>query len=216
MSAEPRVQELLRQFADHAYASYMQGTPALSHLSLLVKYNVSSALRRNADILGVLSEYQKWDGLSPFGQEGLSLDFTNQQHTNDWPVNLNPTQLQRSIQHHPWVDVFPWPRLRGNMVQAFEHPGICDEDDMCRDVCEYDEHGTEPILVVWGDAWDPRSWEITPGFLRKWGWLLSGCEDFLEATNYWRARRDERPISRREVYEAIHSSMPERLRTPEI
>ncbi|KAH7087982.1 hypothetical protein FB567DRAFT_329477 [Paraphoma chrysanthemicola] len=214
MAAEPRVQELMRQFAEHAYKSYMQGTPALSHLSLLVRYNVSSALRRNADILGVSSEYVKWDGLSPFPQNRDSLAALSSDKSAEWPKNLHPTQMQRSIEHHPWVDVFPWPRLRDNMVQAFEHPDICDEDDMCRDVCEYDEHGSEPILVVWGDAWDPRSWEITPGFLKKWGWLLSGCDDFLEATNNWRARREEKPITRRQLFDAIQSSMPERLQTP--
>lgn len=202
----------MRRFADHAYASYMQGTPALAHLPLLVKYNVSTALRRNADILGVTAEYLQWEGVSPFVKQGPTLGITSPQKSIDWPLSLHPTQLQCSIEHHPWVDVFPWPRLRDNMLQAFEHPEICDEDELCRDCVEYEVHNSQPVLVVWGDAWDPNSWEVTPGFLRKWGWLFSGCEDFLEATNYWRAKRAERPITRKEFYEAIQLSMPEQLR----
>jgi hypothetical protein len=210
--ANPRVQELMQRFARHAYASYVLGTPALSHLPLLTRYNVSSALQRNADILGVKADYFDCNGLSPFTKQGPTLGLVSSRALHDWPKNLLPTVLQRSIEHHPWVDVFPWPQLRDNMLQAFEHPQICDEDEMCRTVVEYECLDEEPLLVVWADAWDTRSWEITPQFLKKWGWLLKGCEHFLDATNYWRSRRDERPISREDLYEAIEVSMPAQLR----
>ena len=49
-------------------------------------------------------------------------------------------------------------------------------------------------MIVWSEAWDPRSWEVTQGFVRKWGWLLGGCGDLIEASNWWRARRDEPPL----------------------
>jgi hypothetical protein len=57
MAASPRVQELMDRFSEHAYLSYMQGKLALSHLPLLIKYNVSSGLARNAKILGVTVQY---------------------------------------------------------------------------------------------------------------------------------------------------------------
>ena len=208
LATTPRVQDLMRRFADHAYASYVQGTPALSHLSLLVRYNVSSALLRNADILGVGDECRKWEGVSPFVKYGPAPDPTSAQRSIEWPTNLQPTPIQCSIEHHPWLDVFPWPRVRDNMLQAFEHLGIDGEDELCHDVSEYEGHETDPMLVVWGDAWDPNSWEFTPNFLQKWGWLLSGCDETLEATNHWRTKRGERPISQRELHEAIGISVP--------
>jgi hypothetical protein len=197
--------------ANHAYASYILGTPALSHLPLLMRYNVSSALQRNADILGLKADYFECDSISPFTKQGPTLGIVSPRAVHDWPPNLHPTELQRSIEHHPWVDVFPWPQLRDNMLQAFEHPELCDEDEMCRTVVEYEDLDKGPILVVWGDAWDARSWEVTPQFLKRWGWLLKGCEQFLGATNYWRSKRNEKPISPTEVLEAMELSMPAQL-----
>ncbi|KAF1961214.1 hypothetical protein CC80DRAFT_395852, partial [Byssothecium circinans] len=174
ITASPRAQALMQHFAEHAYTSYMQGTPALSHLPLLVKFN-------NAEILGVVAEFFEDDGLSPF---------TRPEKSNDaWPRSLHPTRLQSSIEHHPWVDAFPSPRLRDNLLQAFEHPDICDEDELCHDICEYDRVDSEHLMIVWGASWDPQSWEVTPEFLNKWGWLLSGCADVMKSTNTWRAKR---------------------------
>jgi hypothetical protein len=34
-------------------------------------------------------------------------------------------------------------------------------------------------------------WEVTEGFLRKWGFLLEGCDELIESTNRWRALRGE-------------------------
>ena len=46
-------------------------------------------------------------------------------------------------------------------------------------------------LINWGDQWNIESWEVTPGFLKKWGWALEGCGDLLRASNRWRASRNE-------------------------
>jgi hypothetical protein len=212
MAANPRTQEIMHRFADHAYASYIQGSPALSHLSLLVRYNVSSALARNADMLGVTAEFYEWEGISPFVKQGPTIGLTSPRRSVDWPANLHPTSLQCSMPHHPWLDLFPWPKVRDNMLEAFEDPSMCDEDELCHDICEYQGHEIDPPVIVWGDAWDPRSWEITPAFLMKWGWLLRGCDEVLEATNYWRAKRGERPITRRQLQQAVASSIPQEMR----
>lgn len=50
-------------------------------------------------------------------------------------------------------------------------------------------------LITWGDPWRVESWEVTPGFLRKWGWSLEGCDDLIQSSNRWRALRNERPIT---------------------
>jgi hypothetical protein len=39
------------------------------------------------------------------------------------------------------------------------------------------------------------NWEVSPGFLRKWGWLLNGCEEMLRATDEWRESRGEASLA---------------------
>lgn len=212
MANEPRVRTLMRQFAEHAYKSYVEGAPALAHLSLLVNYNLHAALARNAEVLGVSDEYCRWEGISPLNKEGPLLS----QKAIEWPASLQPTPLQMSIEHHPWVDLFPWPRLRDNLLQAFEYPEICDEDELCRDICEYSHEETKPVLIVWGSPWDPRSWEVSNDFLNKWGWLLSGCPEIINSTNYWRAKRGEVRITAKDLSDAIQSSMPRGVSHPEL
>ncbi|RAK87614.1 hypothetical protein BO79DRAFT_218821 [Aspergillus costaricaensis CBS 115574] len=33
--------------------------------------------------------------------------------------------------------------------------------------------------IVWGEPHCKESWEVTPGFLRKWGWVVEGCTSLL-------------------------------------
>lgn len=206
----------MRQFADHAYSSYVQGTPALSHLSLLVHLNVNHAMVRNAEMLGVIHEYHLWDGISPLNKQGPSLGLTSSRGPIEWPPNLWPTPLQSSIEHHPWVDCFVWPRFRDNLLRAFEHPEICDEDDLCHDLCEFGYNDGQPNFIVWGDAWDPHAWEVSLRFLEKWGWLLQGCPETLQATNYWREKRGEKPLTVDQVRTAMLRSMPRQLKGSEL
>lgn len=49
-------------------------------------------------------------------------------------------------------------------------------------------------FIIWGDPSDEQNWEITPGFMRKWPWLMKGSEYLLRSTNKWRDIRDEEPI----------------------
>jgi len=111
------------------------------------------------------------------------------------PESLAPTLLQRMVLHHPWIDLFPFPTFRDNMLAAIQL-GVLDDDELCVDLIEFagGADGSEPALIVWGEAWDWRSWEVTAGFLRKWGWLAKGCEEMVVATNYWREKRGEKRI----------------------
>lgn len=49
-------------------------------------------------------------------------------------------------------------------------------------------------LLVWGDSWSIESWEMTEGFVAKWGWLVHGCEELVRATNRWRSERGEEEL----------------------
>ncbi|KAL2800134.1 hypothetical protein BJX66DRAFT_291397 [Aspergillus keveii] len=46
-------------------------------------------------------------------------------------------------------------------------------------------------LIIWGEPYRAESWEATPGFLRKWAWAVSGCEELIASTNQWRGVRGE-------------------------
>lgn len=62
---------------------------------------------------------------------------------------------------------------------------------------EDDEDGLtagRSCLIIWGEPWKVESWEVTPGFVRKWGWVLEGCQDLILASNQWRAARGEVPL----------------------
>ncbi|KAF5598824.1 dihydrosphingosine 1-phosphate phosphatase [Fusarium pseudocircinatum] len=49
-------------------------------------------------------------------------------------------------------------------------------------------------LIVWGEPHEMQSWEATPGFLAKWTWTMQGCQELIEASNYWRLKRGEEPL----------------------
>ena len=59
--------------------------------------------------------------------------------------------------------------------------------------------GNRQGMIVWTDPWEIESWEITPKFLSKWGWVVAGCEAIIRASNKWRASRNEAPLMVEEV-----------------
>lgn len=69
---------------------------------------------------------------------------------------------------------------------------------MCDDICGGLYDGFDDVesrgLLVWGDPWLVSSWEISPGFAKKWAFLLKGCGEMVHATNAWRESRGEEPL----------------------
>lgn len=53
---------------------------------------------------------------------------------------------------------------------------------------------TELGILSWSDPWDISGWEFTEKFVSKWGFLLQGCPDVVNAANRWRALRGEEPL----------------------
>lgn len=53
----------------------------------------------------------------------------------------------------------------------------------------------ESGIISWSDPWEISGWEVTESFARKWGFLLIGCEDVVNAANKWRETRGENPLS---------------------
>ncbi|KAJ0115063.1 hypothetical protein J7T55_001472 [Diaporthe amygdali] len=82
--------------------------------------------------------------------------------------------------------------MRDNLLLA---AGLFDEDKLCNVLLEFEDIPNEKSgLVVWGEPWDPASWEASEAFIKEWTWAIKGCTELLNSTNFWRARRGERPV----------------------
>ncbi|KAJ5602266.1 hypothetical protein N7510_011800 [Penicillium lagena] len=175
---------VLRQLECICYDRYLTGSPQTELLLGLTQLNLTRALVHNMEILGYQSRPMHNEALSPFciagpsqtGNEMVSL-----------PPSLEPTALQLSTPHHPWLDLFPSPQMRNNLIVL--EPFV-DEYGLCEDLCSSTE-GTAGILV-WKDPWDPTGWEVTSSFMSIWGLVVRNCWDLFRSTNHWRLKRGEK------------------------
>ena len=187
------------------------------HLITLIQYNVYRALFHNKQVLASGSTFIC-----------ATIPATiNQLPGKELPSSLVPTEIQQSVPHLSWMDVFPEPSLRDNVIL---YAGTYDVYELFKDLLGEDSvtvtyADAEPIfghrlpegkiiealheidqlkpdgradkkgLLVWGEPWDIANWEATPGFLKRWGWMMDGCRPLLEASNTWRAIRGEEPLS---------------------
>ncbi|KAI5369507.1 hypothetical protein Slin15195_G003830 [Septoria linicola] len=154
-------------------------------LARLINRNFQAAASTNAYALGIGPQAVRQPEL------GLSL-----RPTKPLSAGLNPIAAQYQVPHDLIFDILPHPRLRYNILKAIVASQI-DATALSNDlrlsgaldlVCgSWQRCG----LIVWGAPGEIQSWEISIGFLRRWGFLLQGCEDLLAVTNAWRAQRGE-------------------------
>ncbi|TVY30071.1 hypothetical protein LHYA1_G002567 [Lachnellula hyalina] len=186
-----QTQQLVSEFKEWAQRSLTMGSPMNDHLQLeaLVKLNVFRALVSNSRDLGFTpEETMDDDSLSPFVDPSNTLCLSR-----PLPSALRPTKLQRKIPHHPWIDLFPIPGMRDNLLRAED---AYDDMELCGDLIGFFSGSKDrTAMVVWGDPWDSHSWEVTESFLSHWAWTIKGCLQLLESTNHWRKQRGERPLS---------------------
>ncbi|KAL2817980.1 hypothetical protein BDW59DRAFT_165686 [Aspergillus cavernicola] len=116
------------------------------------------------------------------------------------PPTVLPTTLQQTVPHSDWINLFPCPEGRDRLIQGV---GAFEEDELWAECIGGlfegfpDDEIKRPGIVAWSPPWDIAGWEISEGFVRKWGWLFRGLEGPLGPTNRWRRERGEEPI----VYE---------------
>ncbi|KAH7021408.1 uncharacterized protein B0I36DRAFT_377271 [Microdochium trichocladiopsis] len=170
------------------------------HLIPLLQYNVLRGMLTNRAILNRLAGFsgvQNWScNIDSLGVQPL-LSATTTSSPMALPPSLVPTALQRRTPHKDWLDMIPHPRWRDNLLRGL---GSFDEGALWSDTIgglfqgfphsEVQARG----VVAWSPPWHVSGWEVSEGFWRKWAWSFQGCEDVLEATNRWRARRGEEPL----------------------
>lgn len=163
------------------------------HLILLIQFNLYRAALENMSILslpGIFSCDEHEPSMPGLYISALPL-------RKAVPPSLWPTYLQRHVPHYAWIDLFPTPAIRDNLIRTagtFDTCEFC--DDMVGALVENNALDDERNgMIIWGEPWDVNSWEFTEGFAKKWGWLLDGCEELVTATNRWRAIRGEDPFS---------------------
>ncbi|RDW93786.1 DUF3425 domain-containing protein [Aspergillus mulundensis] len=184
------IDKLLERFSRNAVESYALGSPSSDHLLTLCKVNVFRAFMTNMATLGMSAgpEWMEDEAISPF-----STSSPGYLPEDRIPTSLRPTKLQTSTIHHPWLDFFPFPRIRDNLIMA----GDFDDHPLCLDIMGFWNVTDEACgLLVWGEAHDPRNWEVSENFLRRWPWVVAGCPELLESTNRWRSSRGEKMIFR--------------------
>ncbi|UKZ57514.1 hypothetical protein TrVGV298_011372 [Trichoderma virens] len=189
---------VVEQFQELKLGRHAGRSPSNDHLLCIMQFNVMRAFGTISSIIG-LSPDNLIDecASSPFFSYTSPADNMPQFRL---PQSLAPTALQRSIPHHPWFDILPFPQMRDNLLSlesgtstVMEHHRY-DADSLCHWMVGLDTSQTESGLILWGDPWNLASWEVTAEFFYKWGWTLEGCVDLFKSTNYWRARRGEKPL----------------------
>jgi hypothetical protein len=154
-------------------------------LSQLINQNFMAAASINARHLGISKTAM---------QNGTPV--TTPQVSGSLPLTLQPTLAQYQISHDPIIDIVPHPGLRDNILRAIATAQI-DAMALSRDLrasgaLEKSNGSWLRVgLVVWSSPEQLASWEVSELFLRRWGPLLQGCDDFLATTNTWRSRRGE-------------------------
>ncbi|OAP59207.1 hypothetical protein AYL99_06505 [Fonsecaea erecta] len=174
------------------------------HLISLIYYNVYRALISNTHMLGLdLNLMYTDDYPSPF----LPLSQSATSNIRHLPPSLQPTELQKTMAHHPMWDIFPDPEIRDNILRYGEDK--IDDLQLCLDMVGNGEStGLEGLdiqetngLIVWSEPWDATGWEVTECFARKWPFLLKGATNFQNSTNKWRLSRGEDPLDFERILE---------------
>ena len=117
----------------------------------------------------------------------------------DLPRSLDPVLLQYQLIHDPIIDTIPHPRFRCNMLKSLSlsrmdprrlSQFLRQSGGIISVLGEHKRCG----LVVWGSPEDLSNWELTEAFVLLYGFLLDGCEDWINISNAWRLQRGEPPL----------------------
>ncbi|KAJ5106851.1 hypothetical protein N7456_003526 [Penicillium angulare] len=162
------------------------------HLITLLQFNALRAMAANSSLV-------RGKVVSPLDCEEELIHLTPYPTNPErLPLALLPTIIQQTVPHGNWIDMWPSPEGRDRLIQA---TGTYDEDDLWEDCFGglYEGFPDDEVMrrgmIAWSPPWDITGWEMSEGFLKKWGWLIAGIPGVLEATNNWRMKRGEEPLN---------------------
>ncbi|PYI00279.1 hypothetical protein BO78DRAFT_439101, partial [Aspergillus sclerotiicarbonarius CBS 121057] len=189
-----------RQLEAMIHIEVAAGSPRADLLLRVTRLNILRALNTNIDVLGYRAvDMQDDDALSMFSTIGPRCPVTYNRE-DVLPPALQPTLIQQTVPHHPWLDLIPIPKMRDNLILA---ESVMDDIQLCHDMCGHERSRAghdrnsgmgETGVIVWKDPWDPEGWEVTETFVRLWGWAVQDCWELFRSTNAWRKQRGERPL----------------------
>lgn len=110
-----------------------------------------SALYENGNLLGLTC--------------GSSIPSKSKPEPPGTPDSLHPTLLQLSTVHWQWIDRFPFPDFRDEMIIR---SGEIDEEDFVGDLFNLDPF----TLTPGARSTDPYAYTMNPEFRAKWGYLF--------------------------------------------
>ncbi|KAF5874947.1 uncharacterized protein Bfra_003400 [Botrytis fragariae] len=125
-------------------------------------------------------------------------------------VNFVPEEMCRDLFGDIFPDyVTPTPDAHECTLQMRDVlaalPSLEENDSGTDDSEDQDDYTAgRKCMINWGDPWNVESWEVTPGFVKRWSWALEGCDDLIQASNKWRASRNERLITTMARYAEAH------------
>lgn len=94
------------------------------------------------------------------------------------PMHLQPTKTQRSIAHHPLLDLLPWPSARDKLIQVFHLPvhmrpaNAQDPMGLIRFVYDMEDDSGEGVTITGQNPFEPGTWEIGQLVFQRWWWAF--------------------------------------------
>lgn len=181
-----RTERFIIHFSTRVHAEFANGSPRADMLLSLVQFNTTRALVMNARIMNITSELMLPDAQSRLPYHAID----RAAMIPSLPSSLEPTHLQLTVSHHPWVDILPLPEIRDNILRRDENS--YDKKALCRDLRGFQDVANGlGGMIVWGDPSDSEAWEVTEAFASKWPWVIQDCPWLRESTRYWRSMRGE-------------------------
>lgn len=156
-----------------------------------------------------------WDlaGISPFytGPGGISRSATTNSRSQNpvlasglcpeaflnLPENYRPTQVQRLVPHHAFLDLLPWPTVRDKLIQVFSIPihlrPPSAADPMALVSLVHDmEDPSEGMRICGPDPFSPDVWEIGQLVFQRWWWAFE--RSIVESSNRLRRERGQQGL----------------------
>jgi hypothetical protein len=108
------------------------------------------------------------------------------------PSNLESTEVQRRVPHHPLFDILPWPSVRTKFICVFAQPAQMrppaarDPLALMQLIFDTDDFA-EGLRLAGAEAYKETNWEVGQAFFTNWWWALDPT--VVENSNLLRAKR---------------------------